>query len=208
MTTTAKRQRQREGRVARLEAERRAAQGAARKRRIIAGVVVGALLIGVLGLISIVGGDDGDDQASDSTTTTTALPTPEKPDVTIPETPPPTELVSTNLERGEGPKVQEGDTVSVRYVGKSYSTDTEFDSNYDAPEPFQFTIGAGNVIPGWDQGVPGMRPGGRRQLVIPPELGYGAEGQPPDIGPNETLVFVIDLLSVEPAAAEPAPEGG
>jgi peptidylprolyl isomerase len=74
---------------------------------------------------------------------------------------------------------------------------TEFDNSYDRGQPFEFQLGAGGVIPGWDEGVQGMKVGGRRQLVIPPQLGYGAQGSPPDIPPNSTLVFVIDLLSVE-----------
>ena len=79
-------------------------------------------------------------------------------------------------------------------MGVNYSNGKEFDSSFDSGQPFTFTLGAGEVIPGWDEGVEGMKVGGRRQLIIPPRLAYGAEGSPPAIGPNETLIFVIDLL--------------
>jgi peptidylprolyl isomerase len=84
----------------------------------------------------------------------------------------------------------------MHYVGKSLSTGAEFDASWDRGEPFAFTLGAGEVIPGWDIGVEGMREGGRRVLVIPPGLAYGAEGSPPNIKPGETLVFVVDLERV------------
>jgi peptidylprolyl isomerase len=210
VTTTAKRQRQREGRVARMEAERRAAQKAARRRRVITLVAVVVGVLALMALISVLGGDDdgGDEDAAPATTTTTA---PEKPDVTVPETPPPTELQTTDLVVGDGPEALAGSTVQVHYAGRAYSTGEEFDSSYEPrqpgqpPEPITFTIGQGGVIPGWDQGIAGMREGGRRQLIIPPDLAYGPEGDPPDIGPNDTLVFVIDLLKVDEAPAEPAP---
>ena len=90
-----------------------------------------------------------------------------------------------------------GDTVSVQYVGNSWSTGTQFDSSWDrGTEPFTFPLGAGQVIPGWDQGVAGMKKGGRRLLVIPPDLAYGAQSPSPDIGPNETLIFVVDLAKI------------
>jgi peptidylprolyl isomerase len=202
VTTTAKRQRQREGRVARMEAERRAAIKAARRRRIILGAVVLALIVGLMALFAVLGGDDeGDREAAPSTTTTTA---PDKPDVTIPETPPPTTLQSTDLTVGDGEEAQVGDTLFVRYVGKIYETGEEFESIYEAPEPADIQLVPG-VIQGWLQGLPGMKEGGRRQLIIPPDLGYGPEGQPPDIPANSTLVFVIDLIQVEKA---PVPPGG
>ncbi|HSI81377.1 MAG TPA: FKBP-type peptidyl-prolyl cis-trans isomerase [Solirubrobacterales bacterium] len=88
-----------------------------------------------------------------------------------------------------------GDLVSVHYVGALHSDGSEFDAPWDRGEPFAFQLGAGKVIPGWDEGVAGMRVGGRRQLVIPPDKAYGRQGSGP-IGPNETLVFVVDLLDV------------
>jgi len=97
---------------------------------------------------------------------------------------------------GAGAEASAGQKVSVQYVGVAYSTKKQFDASWDRGNPFNFTLGAGNVIKGWDEGVPGMRVGGRRQLVIPPDLAYGPAGYPPVIGPNETLVFVVDLVSV------------
>jgi peptidylprolyl isomerase len=209
VTTTSKRQRQREGRVARLEAERRAAIRAARRRRIIMAVVVAAIVVGFLAIIPLVGGDDGGgDEAAPSTPTTTA---PDKPEVTIPETPPPTTLQTSDLTVGDGEEAQAGDTLRVHYVGKIYATGEEFDSSYEPrepgllPEPIEIQLVSPGVIEGWAQGLVGVREGSRRQLVIPPDLGYGAEGQPPDIPANSTLVFVIDVLDVE---KPPAPSGG
>jgi peptidylprolyl isomerase len=119
-----------------------------------------------------------------------------KPTVTVPKGVPPTSFATKELEEGTGPEAKKGDEVTVEYVGVGYDSEKEFDSSW-GKEPFPFTIGAGNVIQGWEQGVVGMKVGGRRELLIPGELAYGAEGSPPDIAPNETLIFVIDLLSVE-----------
>ncbi|MGZ5330770.1 MAG: FKBP-type peptidyl-prolyl cis-trans isomerase [Solirubrobacterales bacterium] len=105
-------------------------------------------------------------------------------------------MVVEDIEEGDGAEAKSGDTVSVNYVGVLYENGEEFDASFNTGQPFEFQLGAGNVIPGWDQGVEGMKVGGRRQLIIPPELAYGAQGSPPDIPPNSTLVFVIDLLSV------------
>ena len=121
----------------------------------------------------------------------------EKPEVDFYEGPPPTELVVTDLIVGDGPEAVAGQNVSVHYVGVAHSTGEEFDASYNRGSAFQFPLGGGRVIAGWDQGVQGMKVGGRRQLVIPPDLAYGPDGSPPTIGPNETLVFVIDLLSVD-----------
>ncbi|MGO8870117.1 MAG: FKBP-type peptidyl-prolyl cis-trans isomerase [Acidimicrobiales bacterium] len=119
-----------------------------------------------------------------------------KPDVTIPDGPPPGELVIEDVEVGEGPEVVPGQSVDVHYVGVSWSTGDEFDSSWDRHELFSFPLGRGHVIPGWDQGVAGMRVGGRRRLTIPPDLGYGERGAGGVIAPNETLVFVVDLHGV------------
>jgi peptidylprolyl isomerase len=107
---------------------------------------------------------------------------------------PPTELVSEDLVEGDGPEIAPGATASVQYVGVSWSTGGEFDASWDRGQPFGFPVGAGRVIAGWDQGVVGMRAGGRRLLVIPPELGYGDRGAGGVIAPGETLVFVVDAL--------------
>jgi peptidylprolyl isomerase len=117
-----------------------------------------------------------------------------KPVIPKPQGDPPATLQIRDIVKGKGRAAQTGNTVSVQYVGVAWSTGQEFDSTWSrGKQPFTFKLGAGMVIPGWDQGIVGMRPGGRRLLVIPPNLGYGAQGQPPVIGPNETLVFVVDL---------------
>jgi peptidylprolyl isomerase len=123
--------------------------------------------------------------------------TAQKPDVTIPpgETPP-NALAIDDIEVGSGAEAVAGSAVDVHYVGVSWATGRQFDASWDRRETFSFRLGAGQVIPGWDQGVQGMKVGGRRRLTIPPELAYGARGAGGVIGPNETLVFVVDLLGV------------
>jgi peptidylprolyl isomerase len=120
-----------------------------------------------------------------------------KPTVTVPKGVSPKNFATRELEEGTGATAKKGDEVTVQYVGVGYDSEEEFDSSWSRNEPFTFTLGAGEVIKGWDQGVDGMKVGGRRELLIPGELAYGAAGSPPKIGPNETLIFVIDLLSVE-----------
>jgi peptidylprolyl isomerase len=120
-----------------------------------------------------------------------------KPKVTVPSGPPPKQLVENDLVEGSGAEAKAGDEVTVQYVGVGYKTKEEFDSSWSRNEPFPFALGAGQVIPGWEKGIVGMKVGGRRELVIPPALAYGPEGRPPAIGPNETLIFVVDLLSAE-----------
>jgi peptidylprolyl isomerase len=121
----------------------------------------------------------------------------EKPEVAQPSGDPPTELQSVDLVEGKGKAAKAGDTVSVQYVGNSWSTGAQFDASWDrGSEPFTLPLGAGQVIPGWDQGIVGMKKGGRRLLVIPPDLAYGAQSPSPDIGPNETLIFVVDLEKI------------
>lgn len=119
-----------------------------------------------------------------------------KPVVTVPTEVSPGKFAYLELVEGDGPAAKSGDKVTVQYVGVGFDSEKEFDSSWGR-EPFSFTLGAGEVIKGWDQGVEGMKVGGRRELLLPPELAYGAAGSPPSIGPNETLIFVIDLLKVE-----------
>ena len=119
-----------------------------------------------------------------------------KPKVEVPAGDPPKTLETKDLKEGSGEAAISGQKVSVQYVGVAYSTKKEFDSSWSSGRPFNFTLGAGNVIKGWDEGVPGMKVGGRRHLVIPPDMAYGPEGYPGVIGPNETLVFVVDLVSI------------
>jgi len=121
----------------------------------------------------------------------------EKPAVAIPSEDPPSELATEDLVVGTGGEAMSGQTVTVHYVGVSWSTGKEFDSSWNRAEPFSFPLGAGRVIAGWDRGVLGMRIGGRRRLTIPPALGYGSTGAGGVIAPNETLVFVVDLISVD-----------
>ena len=119
-----------------------------------------------------------------------------KPEVSVPDTDKPAELVVIDDVVGDGDEATAGRTVSVHYVGVSWSNGRQFDASWDRMEPFQFPLGQGYVIKGWDEGVQGMKVGGRRTLHIPPQLGYGAQGAGGVIAPNETLVFVVDLLEV------------
>ncbi|MGA4668653.1 FKBP-type peptidyl-prolyl cis-trans isomerase [Propionibacteriaceae bacterium Y1923] len=120
----------------------------------------------------------------------------EKPEIDFPEGPAPTELQITDLIEGDGPVAEAGHTVDVHYVGVAYSTGEEFDASYNRGAPLSFPLGAGRVIQGWDQGVQGMKVGGRRQLVIPPHLAYGDRGAGGVIKGGETLIFVCDLVAV------------
>lgn len=119
-----------------------------------------------------------------------------KPTVAIPEGAPPTELVLEDLVVGDGAEAVSGTTCTMQYVGHSWSTGAQFDASWDRGQPFTFPLGAGHVIAGWDQGVAGMKVGGRRRLTIPAHLGYGQRGAGGVIAPGETLVFVVDLLDV------------
>jgi peptidylprolyl isomerase len=139
---------------------------------------------------------DGSTEASAAAASESTESMQTKPKVTVPNGAPPKKLEEKELVEGTGAEAKSGDEVSVQYVGVDYKTGKEFDASWDRGEPFPFTLGAGEVIPGWDQGVDGMKVGGRRELIIPPELAYGAAGAPPAIAPNATLVFVVDLLSV------------
>jgi peptidylprolyl isomerase len=121
---------------------------------------------------------------------------PDKPEVDFPDSPPPAELEITDIVEGDGREAMPGSHVSVHYVGVAHSTGEEFDASYNRDEPLDFPLGAGRVIEGWDQGVTGMRVGGRRKLVIPPHLAYGNRGAGGVIKPGETLIFVVDLVDV------------
>ena len=117
-----------------------------------------------------------------------------KPRVDIPEGDPPTKLVKEDIVKGKGKAAKKGSRLEMQYVGVLYDGGTEFDASWNSGEPFRFILGKGDVIKGWDQGIVGMRAGGRRKLIVPPKLAYGPEGQPPTIPPNATLVFVVDLV--------------
>lgn len=120
-----------------------------------------------------------------------------KPEVSVSRGAPSGRLETKDLIEGTGAKVESGDKVTVQYVGFGYKSRREFDSSWSRNEPFRFTLGASEVVPGWDDGIEGMSVGGRRELIIPPELGYGEAGTPVAVGPNDTLIFVIDLVEVE-----------
>jgi peptidylprolyl isomerase len=172
--------------------------------------VLSLLLVLLLGTaVAACGGDDdGGSQPEAAATpeaTETAQPpnieeiaagigknTGKKPEIVTPTGDPPTELVTRDIVKGKGPKAKPGDKLTMQYVGNSWSTGEQFDASWDHGQAFPFQLGAQMVIPGWDQGMVGMREGGRRLLVIPPDLGYGPQGSVP-IAPNETLVFAVDL---------------
>jgi peptidylprolyl isomerase len=120
----------------------------------------------------------------------------EKPEIDFPDGPPPSDLEITDITVGDGDEASTGSRVNVHYVGVAHSTGEEFDASYNRGAPLAFQLGVGQVIQGWDTGVQGMKVGGRRQLVIPPHLAYGDRGAGGAIKPGETLIFVVDLVSV------------
>ena len=169
-----------------------------------------AILLGAATIA--VGGCGGDDSSTTAeipagpAPTTPAAPavqtskdlkdTSKKPVIPKPTGSPPKTLQVKDIVKGKGRAAKSGDNLTMQYVGVSYSTGAEFDASWDRGEPFEFQLGKGSVIKGWDKGLVGIKPGGRRELIIPPKLGYGAQGQPPSIGPNETLVFIVDAVKV------------
>lgn len=217
-TRNPKRQRKKEGAQARRAAQVAALRRQQRKRRIVRIGVIAVVALAFVLLIGGLGGDDGDDTASDTTTTTDAAeattttvtpvpatplecapPTGEntdletKPTVSVPDEPA-TELSCIDLVVGDGDEVLNvTDTVEVQYVGVSQSDGEEFDSSWDRGQTATFPLQG--VIDGWTEGIPGMKVGGRRLLVIPADLAYGDEGDP-----SGTLVFVVDLLAVNPGS--------
>lgn len=199
---TDKRLRKKDGRQARLEAARIQARRQQRTRRLITTVIAAAVLVAVLSLIARGSGDDESDVA---TTTTVAAEQPEaETDVSVPagltkpvieakSGPAPTELVSRDITVGTGKEVKAGDKVTIHYVGVLYDGGAEFDASWKTGTPATFDLDG--LIKGWQEGIPGMKVGGRRELVIPPDLGYGPQASG-TIPANSTLVFVIDLLGV------------
>ncbi len=119
-----------------------------------------------------------------------------KPEIDFPGDEAPSDLVIEDITEGEGTEATAGRNVMVHYVGVAWSNGRQFDASWDRGETFEFRLGAGQVIAGWDRGVQGMKVGGRRRLTIPPQLGYGSRGAGGVIKGNETLVFVVDLLGV------------
>ena len=117
-----------------------------------------------------------------------------RPEIDFPEGQPPAELVVVDEIVGDGAEAAGGSVVTTHYVGVAFSTGEEFDASWNRGEPLRFQLGVGQVIAGWDQGIAGMKVGGRRRLVIPPDLAYGKRGAGSAIGPDETLIFVVDLV--------------
>ncbi len=212
---TDKRERQKAGRTARVEAAREAQKKAETRRRIILAVGLVAFVAAAIAILALVTGDDDDDstatttpeaEAGESAAGKDCVPLADElpdgaPEVNIEAGPPPTELVIEDLIEGEGDEVPAGATVTVNYIGVSCSTGMVFDSSWERGEPATFPLSG--VITGWTEGIPGMKVGGQRLLIVPPDQGYGASGSPPDIAPDETLYFVVDLVSFE-APAESA----
>lgn len=159
-----------------------------------------ALLVALA--LAVAGCGGGNDTSSSGETASSAQPESnagstdlsKKPTVTVPDKPAPKQLQQTELVEGDGAEAKSGDQVTVQYVGVGYESEEEFDSSWSRNEPSTFDLD--EVIPGWDQGIAGMKVGGRRELIIPANLAYGSAGSPPAIGPNETLIFVVDLLAV------------
>ncbi len=154
---------------------------------------VTASLAAVL-LLSACTGEDEGNRPQASATPKPAVAT-AKPDVTVPKSPAPTTLVSEDITVGTGEFVAPGKIATVHYVGVDYATGEEFDASWNDGATFSFTVGDDNVIQGWDKGVLGMRVGGRRRLIIPPEQAYGTDPAAHELG-GKTLLFVIDLISV------------
>jgi peptidylprolyl isomerase len=152
------------------------------------------------------GSDDESAASRAATPAPTATAAPDQTDVSVkpvvpkPAGDPPAELVKRDIVKGKGRAARRGDQVTVQYVGVSWSTGEQFDASWDSGQAFPFELGAGNVIAGWDQGVRGMKVGGRRELVIPPAKAYGDTGSPPAIAPGETLVFIVDVVDIQPGA--------
>lgn len=143
---------------------------------------------------------DPDNMPSSEGTPTVVPDDREAPTVKVPGGDPPSELQIEDLIPGGGAEAQPGDFISVHYVGVAWSNGEIFDSSWERGEPIHFPFGQGMVIQGWEEGLVGMKVGGRRRITIPADMGYGEQGAPPAIGPNETLIFVCDLVEVQSAS--------
>jgi len=214
---TEKRQRQKEGRQARIAAAQAAQHRASRRRRYITFVVMAVVVLGVFALINWLAGNHKSKTVSTADTTTTAAPTttlasakgkncvamkgkPPKgaPTVPVQVGPPPAKLVVKDLKVGTGLAVVPSDTITVNYIGVACSTGKVFDSSWSRGTTA--TFGLNQVIKGWTQGLTGMKVGGRRLLGIPSTLGYGSQSAGADIAPDEALWFVVDLVKITPTA--------
>jgi peptidylprolyl isomerase len=216
---TSKRERQKAGHHARLNAERNAWTRYRRRRRLTMSGLLVVFVVAVVGLFVLLsrsGGSTTTATASTTTTSTTTAPLESAlgkpcvaladalpsgaPEVPVPVGAPPTTLTTEDLVVGSGTPAALGDTITVNYVGVSCSTGKIFDSSWTRGKEATFPLEEGGLIEGWVQGIPGMQPGGRRLLVIPPDLGYGSTGNS-TIAPDETLVFVVDLVSATPGTS-------
>ncbi|MER7698829.1 MULTISPECIES: FKBP-type peptidyl-prolyl cis-trans isomerase [unclassified Streptomyces] len=167
------------------------------------------LLVAPLLLLSAVacGSDKGSDSASSKNgvpAITAGAEFGEKPTLSKGEGDPPKELRTEVISEGDGATLKNGDAIQVNYLGQAWDSTEPFDNSFDRKQPFDLTLGAGMVIQGWDKGLAGQKVGSRVELVIPPELGYGEQGQGEDIKPNATLVFVVDVVKATqiPASAK------
>jgi peptidylprolyl isomerase len=207
---TAKRERQKANRQIRLQ-ELAKEQRKEKSKRVVLRVVMGVVaFVAVVGAVAWLGGSDDSPASSTSTTaagvTTTTIdpnaPTttaPPKPTVSVPGADP-TELKVTTLREGTGDAAKNGDTLDVHYVGVLSKDGKEFDNSYDRGAPLTLTLGAGQVIQGWEQGLVGVKVGGQYQIDIPAELAYGANGAGESIPPNTGITFVVDIMSITPGA--------
>jgi peptidylprolyl isomerase len=195
---TDKRQRQKEGQRARREAALAAARRRQRRQRLILSIVLAAIVIGLISIVSIVGGDDNkDEKSSASSTSTTSKPptTMPKPAIDVPTDPAPTELETKDLKVGTGKTAKLGDTIEVNYVGATYADGKEFEASWDSNRTATFPLNEGGLIEGWVKGIPGMKVGGRRELVIPSAMAYG--DNPSSGQPAGALIFIVDLVAIK-----------
>jgi peptidylprolyl isomerase len=208
---TAKRERQKANRQIRLQ-ELAKEQRKEKSKRVALRVVLGVVgFIAVVGGVYLISGGSDDTPASSSSTTgfgvTTTTVDPNAPTTTAPPKPTvsapgtdPTELKVTTLKEGTGEPAKTGDTLDVHYVGVLSKDGKEFDNSYDRGAPLTVTLGKGQVIQGWDEGLVGVKVGGRYQIDIPAELAYGANGAGESIPPNSGITFVVDIMSITPGA--------
>jgi peptidylprolyl isomerase len=199
--STDKRQRQKQGQHARKTAALAAARRRQRKQRMILSVVLAALVVGFVAIAASQGGgkDDADTADGGTTTSTTeasTTPTSAKPADVEPGTGKVAELKIEDLKVGDGPEVKVGDTIVAHYLGATYADGKTFQASWDSGSTFETVIGQGAVIQGWDEGIPGMKVGGRRKLTIPAEMAYGAEDKG-DGSPFGDLVFIVDVYAVK-----------
>ena len=203
---TEKRQRQKEGQRARREAALAAARRRRRNRRAYTFGAIAVAVVLVIVASSLFGKDNkkvGKAASTSSTTATAAPSTPstskanaaDKPAIEIPKTPAPAELQTKDLKEGSGQAAKLGDTIEVNYVGVTYADGKEFDSSWTRGATAAFPLKEGGLIEGWVKGIPGMKVGGRRELIIPASLAYG--DNPTGGQPAGALIFIVDLVSIQ-----------